>query len=202
MKFKRVAGVEFDLDQSKMYLSFILKNIGLESCVIRIGVIFGRPRRADCTRPNMRLTIFTDYNLRVLIYLAANRDEEKLATIGDIATAYRISENHLMKVVHHLAKQGYIETTRGNGGGMRLARAPDEINIGAVVRGAEEDLAVVECFEEGNLKCPIVPACALRDVLARSMRAFFAVLDGETLADLVRPQAKLVRIFRDVSTPR
>ena len=107
-----------------------------------------------------------------------------------------------MKVVHHLAKQGYVETTRGKGGGMRLARAPEQINVGAVVRGAEEDLAVVECFEEGNLNCPIVPACTLRSVLARAMRAFFEVLDGQTLADLLRPQAKLVRIFRDVSTPR
>jgi Rrf2 family nitric oxide-sensitive transcriptional repressor len=136
----------------------------------------------------MRLTSFTDYTLRVLIYLGAHRDKERLATIGDIATAYGISDNHLMKVVHHLARQGYIETTRGNGGGMRLARAPDEINIGAVVRG--------------NLRCPIVPVCTLRSVLAGAMRAFFEVLDGQTLADLVRPQAKLVRIFHDVSAPR
>jgi Rrf2 family nitric oxide-sensitive transcriptional repressor len=150
----------------------------------------------------MRLTNFTDYTLRVLIYLGTHRDEQRLATIGDIAAAYGISENHLMKVVHHLAKQGYVETTRGKGGGMRLARAPAEINIGAVVRGAEEDLAVVECFEEGNLNCPIVPACTLRGVLARAMRAFFEVLDGQTLADLLHPHAKLMRIFRDTSAPR
>ncbi|HEV2007894.1 MAG TPA: Rrf2 family transcriptional regulator [Burkholderiales bacterium] len=150
----------------------------------------------------MRLTIFTDYTLRVLIYLGAHGDNERLATIGDIASAYGISENHLMKVVQHLARQGYIETTRGNGGGMRLARAPESINIGALVRDAEADLAVVECFEEGNLNCPIMPACTLRSALARAMRAFFEVLDGQTLADLLRPQAKLVRIFRDVSTPR
>ena len=150
----------------------------------------------------MRLTIFTDYTLRVLIYLGAHRDEERLATIGDIAAAYGISENHLMKVVHHLAKQGYVKTTRGKGGGMRLARAPGQINLGAVVRGAEEDLAVVECFEAGNLNCPIVPACTLRGVLGRAMRAFFEVLDRQTLADLLGPQAKLVRIFRDVSAPR
>ena len=150
----------------------------------------------------MRLTNFTDYTLRVLIYLGAHRDEERLATIGDIATAYGISENHLMKVVHHLAKQGYVETTRGNGGGMRLARAPELINVGAVVRGAEEDLAVVECFEEGNLNCPIAPACTLRGVLGRAMRAFFEVLDGQTLADLIRPQARLVRIFQENSVSR
>jgi len=150
----------------------------------------------------MHLTIFTDYTLRVLIYLGAHRDEKRLATIGDIATAYGISENHLMKVVHHLAKQGYVETTRGKGGGMRLARAPEQIGIGEVVRGAEEDLAVVECFQKGNLKCPILPACTLRGVLARAMRAFFEVLDGQTLADLLRPRARLVRIFRDARSTR
>jgi Rrf2 family nitric oxide-sensitive transcriptional repressor len=151
---------------------------------------------------DMRLTSFTDYSLRVLIYLGARRDESRLATIGDIATAYRISENHLMKVVHHLAKQGYIETTRGKGGGMRLARAPDEINLGAVVRGAEENLAVVGCFGEEDLNCPIEPVCTLRNVLSRAMRAFLEVLDGQTLADLLRPQAKLLRILGDASAPR
>jgi Rrf2 family transcriptional regulator, nitric oxide-sensitive transcriptional repressor len=148
----------------------------------------------------MRLTIFTDYTLRVLIFLGTHQDEGRLATISDIAIAYGISENHLMKVVHHLAKQGYVETTRGKGGGIQLARAPERINIGAVVRGAEEDLAVVECFEEGNLNCPIVPACTLRNVLARALRAFFEVLDAQTLADLLGPRAKLIRIFRDAST--
>jgi Rrf2 family transcriptional regulator, nitric oxide-sensitive transcriptional repressor len=150
----------------------------------------------------MRLTNFTDYTLRVLIYLGAHRDENRLATIGDIASAYGISENHLMKVVHQLAKQGYVDTTRGKGGGMRLARAPEDINVGAVVRGAEEDLAMVECFEEGNLNCPIAPACVLHGVLARALRAFFDVLDGQTLADLLLPQAQLVSIFRDTRTLR
>lgn len=143
----------------------------------------------------MRLTIFTDYTLRVLIYLGAHLQENRLATIGDIAAAYGISENHLMKIVHHLAKQGYVETTRGKGGGMKLARAPERISIGDVVRGAEEDLAVVECFQRGNFECPIAPACALRSVLGRAMGAFFEVLDGQTLADLLQPRARLVRIF-------
>jgi Rrf2 family nitric oxide-sensitive transcriptional repressor len=144
----------------------------------------------------MRLTIFTDYTLRVLIYLGVNQQEDRLATINDIATMYGISENHLMKIVHHLAKQGYVETTRGKGGGMRLARAPELINIGDVVRGAEEDLAVVECFQKGARKCPIVSACALARVLRRAMRAFFDVLDGQTLADLLQPRNELVRILR------
>lgn len=145
----------------------------------------------------MRLTIFTDYTLRVLIYLGAHQREGRLATIGDIAAAYGISDNHLMKIVHHLATQGYVETTRGKGGGMRLARAPESINIGDVVRGAEEDLAVVECFRRGNPECPIAPACALQGILGRALGAFFEVLDGKTLADLLVPQAQLIRIFRD-----
>jgi Rrf2 family nitric oxide-sensitive transcriptional repressor len=144
----------------------------------------------------MRLTIFTDYSLRVLIYLGANHDAERLATIGDIAAAYGISDNHLMKVVHHLAKEGYVETTRGKGGGMRLARAPDQINIGAVVRGTEEDFALVECFQPGNRNCPIIPACVLPPLLKRALEAFFRELDAQSLADLMQPRAKLVRIFR------
>jgi Rrf2 family nitric oxide-sensitive transcriptional repressor len=150
----------------------------------------------------MRLTIFTDYSLRVLIYLGTHRDEPRRATIGDIAAGYGISQNHLMKVVHHLAKEGYIETTRGKGGGMRLARAPELINIGTVVRGTEEDFSLVECFQDGNRNCPITPVCALAPVLDCALRAFFRELDGRSLADLLRPQAKLVRIFRDAGAPR
>jgi Rrf2 family nitric oxide-sensitive transcriptional repressor len=144
----------------------------------------------------MRLTSFTDYTLRVLIYLGTHQPEGRLATIGDIATAYGISENHLMKIVSHLAKQGYVETTRGKGGGMRLSRTPEKIRIGDVVRGAQEDLALVECFEPGNFNCPIAPACELRSILARALSAFFEVLDSQTLADLLKPQAQLIRIFR------
>ena len=147
----------------------------------------------------MRFTIFTDYSVRVLIYLGTRREEARRATIGDIATAYGISRNHLMKVVHHLAKQGYVETTRGKGGGMRLARAPEQINIGTVVRGTEEDFALVECFEHGDRNCTITPACTLPPVLSRALRAFFQELDTQTLADLLRPRAELVRIFRDAS---
>ena len=150
----------------------------------------------------MRLTSFTDYTLRVLIYLGAHQREGRLATIGDIAAAYGISENHLMKIVSHLARQGYVETTRGKGGGMRLARAPGEINIGDVVRGAEEDLMLVECFRRGNPECPIAPACALQGILGRALSAFFEVLDGKTLADLLVPQAQLIAIFRDAGKRR
>ena len=142
----------------------------------------------------MRLTKFTDYSLRVLMYLGAHSDE-RLATIGEIAASYGISQNHLMKVVHHLAKQGYVETSRGHGGGMRLARAPQDINIGDVVRGAEEDLAVVECFQIDNRNCPIMPVCELRSLLEHAVNAFVAVLDRKTLADLTRSQSSLLKSF-------
>jgi Rrf2 family nitric oxide-sensitive transcriptional repressor len=150
----------------------------------------------------MRLTNFTDYSLRVLIYLGTRRADARLATIGDIAAAYGISGNHLRKVVHHLAQAGYIETTRGKGGGMRLARAPVQINIGELVRGTEEDFTLVECLEKGNRNCPIAPACALAPTLDRALRAFFRELDGQTLADLLRPEPKLTRVLRETSERR
>ena len=147
----------------------------------------------------MRLTNFTDYTLRVLIYLGVNRADSRLATISDIAIAYRISENHLMKIVHHLAKHGYVETTRGKGGGVRLALAPEQINVGEVVRKAEEDLAVVECFEKGNVNCTIIPACTLQGILEQALHAFFEVLDRHTLADLIVNRTKLARLFHTAS---
>lgn len=150
----------------------------------------------------MRLTIFTDYALRVLIYLGAHREEKRLATIGDIAAAYRISENHLMKVVHQLGKLGYVETTRGKGGGMKLARAPADINLGEVVRATEDDLAIVECFQNGTPGCTIVPECTLQGILAQSLRAFVDVLDAHTLADLLGPKEKLIEIYRDAREGR
>jgi len=150
----------------------------------------------------MRLTNFTDYSLRVLIFLGTRRDGPRLATIDDIALAYGISRNHLMKVVNHLAREGYIETTRGKGGGMRLARAPDQINIGTLVRGTEEDFALVECFREGSRNCVITPACVLPSVFNRALAAFFRELDGQNLADLVRPRAQLVRLFSRASSAR
>jgi len=148
----------------------------------------------------MRLTNFTDYALRVLIYLGAHRDEVRLATISDVATAYGISENHLMKVVHQLAKLGYVKTVRGKGGGMQLARAPGEISLGEVVRSTEEDFAVVECFQEGPPKCSIAHACTLQGILAQSLHAFLAVLDRHTLADLLQPQIRIIKIDRAPGT--
>ncbi len=139
----------------------------------------------------MRLTTFSDYTLRVLVYLGVN--DKQLATIADIAAAYRISENHLMKVVHYLGQCGYVETVRGKGGGMRLARAPEDINVGTLVRETEENLNLVECFDRKSSACVIGPACVLRGVLAAALDAFLASLDRYTLADLLEPKARLVK---------
>ena len=143
----------------------------------------------------MRLTSFTDYSLRVLIYLGVRRDDDRLATIGDVAAAYCISENHLMKVVHHLAKEGYVETTRGKGGGMRLGRAPEDINIGAVVRATEDNHKLVECFDRESSDCRIEAACVLRGLLGQALDAFLHALDRYTLADLLASKSKLARIL-------
>lgn len=103
----------------------------------------------------MQFTHFTDYSLRTLIYLGARQD--RLATISEIAESYGISQSHLTKVVHQLANRGYIQTTRGKGGGIRLAHSPQLINIGAVVRDMEENINLVECFNPNNQNCPLLP---------------------------------------------
>jgi Rrf2 family transcriptional regulator, nitric oxide-sensitive transcriptional repressor len=126
----------------------------------------------------MRLTVFTEYSLRVLMYLALHPD--RYVTIAQIAGAYGISGNHLMKVVQHLASTGDVVTLRGPRGGLRLGRPADTIGVGDVVRGAEPDTASVPL--EG---CGIYSGCGLPTVLDRAMAAFMAVLDGCTVADLV-----------------
>ncbi|RLQ23833.1 Rrf2 family transcriptional regulator [Seongchinamella sediminis] len=130
----------------------------------------------------MRLTRFTDYALRVLIYLAANDNQP--ATIAQIATKFRISRNHLMKVVPELSQQGYIIGQRGKGGGLRLAMAPEDINLGELVRAMENDWVIAECFGDNN-QCLLTPACALQPILREALTAFLNVLDGYSLADIV-----------------
>ncbi len=132
----------------------------------------------------MRLTLFTDYALRVLMYLGLKRGE--LATIREIAERYRISENHLMKVVHQLGKDGFVDTVRGRQGGLMLARAPKDINIGDVVRRYEDDLRLVECFDRKTNTCPIAGACSLTGVIDDALAAFLKVLDRKTLADVLK----------------
>lgn len=130
----------------------------------------------------MHLTTFTDYTLRVLIYLALEPD--RLATIPEMASAYGISENHLMKVVHRLARSGTIESVRGKGGGVRLAHAPAEIRLGQVIRASEGDSAIVECFSNTENSCRIAPVCRLTKILGDAFAGLYQSLDAFTLADL------------------
>jgi Rrf2 family nitric oxide-sensitive transcriptional repressor len=142
----------------------------------------------------VQLTRYSDYSLRVLMYLAL--DPDRRSTIEDIAESYGISKAHLMKVVHQLGLRGYVETVRGRGGGLRLARRPEEIRLGDVVRSTEENMALVECFEPASSQCAIEPACRLRSVLQDALAAFIAVLDRHTLADLVaRRRGPLIRLL-------
>ena len=131
----------------------------------------------------MRLTKFTDFSLRVVIYLA--RHPDGLSTIADIARAYDIPSTHLMKVVHRLAQCGYIVTVRGKGGGMRLARAPDMINVGDLVRDTEDNMDIAECFSAEHQTCPMLPACSLKSVLLDARKSFLATLDFYRLSDIM-----------------
>jgi len=137
----------------------------------------------------MRLTLWTDYALRTLIFVGAKGG--RLATVAEIAQSFDISKAHLMKVVNRLGQQGYLDTVRGKGGGIRLARSPAEIRVGAVVRETEEDLAVMGCLAETGF-CRIEDCCVLRHALREATLAFLQTLDGYTLADLLEPTARLV----------
>ena len=134
----------------------------------------------------MRLTHFSDYALRLMMYAAARKDE--LITIEETADLYGLSRAHLMKVANQLTRAGFLKATRGRNGGLSLARNPDRIRLGDVVRSTEPDFALVECFQSGN-HCLITPRCRLRGVLQEAIGAFMRTLDRYTLADLVlRPE--------------
>jgi Rrf2 family nitric oxide-sensitive transcriptional repressor len=140
----------------------------------------------------VRLTTYTDYTLRVLIYLALTAD--RLVTIAEISEHYGISETHLNKVVHQLGLTGDVETVRGKGGGLRLAQAPEAIRVGEIVRKCEPDLVLVPCFgEKGG--CTIEPHCVLRRALRGALAAFLKELDRYTLADLIAPRRKLATLL-------
>jgi len=148
----------------------------------------------------MKLTSFTDYSLRVLVYLAAQPGRR--ATIAEIATAFDISENHLTKVVHFLGQVGLLANVRGKGGGLDLARAPSEIVIGDVVRRAEGAVVPAECFGENPGHCCIAPVCRLRGVMQEAIEAFYGVLDGCTLEDLAHNRPALARALFVERPPR
>lgn len=144
----------------------------------------------------MRLTDYTDYSLRVMLYLAVQR--EGLATIQDISDAYGVSKNHLMKVVQRLGELGWVETVRGRRGGLRLNDHSGSLTVGQIVRATETDLALVGCFpdEHGSRRhCVIEPHCQLRNVLEAARRAFLAELDAHTISDLAQPAAPLAALL-------
>ena len=137
----------------------------------------------------LRLTVYTDYALRLLMYLALKDDG--LATIAEVAESYGISKNHLMKVAHQLGVAGYVATVRGRSGGLRLAKPAEAIGLGEVVRHTEPDMALVSCFKPVNAPCAIQQCCVLQSALEKAWLAFVEVLDGYTLSDLVKPRARL-----------
>lgn len=137
----------------------------------------------------MHLSVYTDYSLRLLMYLAGR--EDRPATIAETAAQLQVSRNHLMKIVFRLGRGGYIRTLRGKSGGFRLARPPAEIGLGDVVRFTEADMVLVPCFEAGKAACTFLPDCELRRALQGALAAFAAVLDQYSIADLTRKQSPL-----------
>jgi len=139
----------------------------------------------------MRLTDYTDYTLRVLMFCALNPDRS--VTIAELAESHAVSKNHLMKIVNDLARQGLLQTKRGRGGGFRLLKNPEDINIGAVVRQTETDFRMVECFDASINTCILTSQCQLKHVFNSALKSYMAELDKVSLADVTRatptPQA-------------
>jgi|SRR5690554_1103709 len=141
----------------------------------------------------MRVTRYTDYALRVLMYLAVY---EQRVTIADIATRYGISKNHLMKVVQQLNQLGYVNAARGKNGGLQLGRLAEDINIGALVRHTEQDFTLVECFNSDTDTCTLTSVCRLKGIFSEALAAFLAVLDNYTLADLTPNKKHNTQLLR------
>ena len=148
----------------------------------------------------MQLTQYTDYSLRVLIYLSLKKPGE-LGTITQISEFYGISRNHLVKVVHNLAIHGFIHTIRGKHGGMHLARLPSEISIGEVVRLTEPNFDIAECFNKETNSCVITPVCALKAILREARNSFLKELDRYTIADSVTKKNALTKNIQLQLTP-
>ena len=142
----------------------------------------------------MQLTRFSDYSLRVLLYLAAH--DGRVVSVDEVSRAYGVSKHHLVKVVQRLVEEELVASSRGRGGGLRLKRPPAEINVGALVRATEPHLNLVECFDHEANTCPIDSACGLKRVLRDAQRAFLDVLDRSTLADFLPRAPQLIRLWR------
>lgn len=141
----------------------------------------------------MQLTLYSDYSLRVLIYLARHRDG--LITINEIAEFYQISKNHLVKVVHQLGKIGVIESVRGKNGGLRLALAPEKIYIGDLVQKTEPNFNLVECFNFASNRCVITDACYLKNILDEGLRSMMKTLNQYTLADVITRMPNAISVL-------
>ena len=141
----------------------------------------------------MQLTLFTDYSLRILLYLAAH--PERVVALSEISGAYGISQNHLVKVMQRLVAAGWAESVRGRSGGLKLAREPNQINIADVVRLTEPNLDLVECFDAAANTCPIDAACGLKLALLKARKAFLAELERHTLADFVPRGPALIKLW-------
>lgn len=141
----------------------------------------------------MHLTQFTDYSLRVLIYLGLHQD--RMVSITQISEAYGISRNHLLKVVHHLSKAGLVNGIRGRSGGLKLAMKPEKIKIGRVVRLTESSFDLVECFSKENNTCPIAPSCKLKSIFSDAAKAFLAELDQHNLSEILANPQKLTQLL-------
>lgn len=141
----------------------------------------------------MRLTDYTDYALRVLMYIGMRPN--RLVTIQEIATAHGISKNHLTKVVHHLGLVDLVHTVRGRAGGIRLGMRPDQIRLGTVVRLTEPDFNMVECFDEMHNRCALSPLCRLKNALAVATDAYLKTLDQLTLSDILQGPEKAASPF-------
>lgn len=143
----------------------------------------------------MQLTQFSDYSLRVVLYLTAHKG--RVVPLPEISRAYGVSHHHLVKVVRRLTEEGLVESVRGRAGGVRLGRPPAEINVGALVRRTEPHLDLVECFDKSANTCPIDGVCGLKGALKRATAAFLEVLDGHTLADFEPRAPTLIRVWRE-----
>jgi len=142
----------------------------------------------------MQLTLFSDYSLRVLLYLTMHRDRR--VALSEISAAYGISQHHLVKIVQRLIGQGLIESARGRGGGLRIGREPADINVADVVRLTEPHMNLVECFDGATNTCPIDAACGLKHALLRAQAAFFKELQSHTLADFAPRAPALIKLWK------
>lgn len=142
----------------------------------------------------MQLSAYSDYSIRVLMQTALQHPDR--VTVDEVAETFGISRHHLVKVVHDLGRGGYLETRRGVGGGFTLARPPGEIRLGDIVRLGEESETVIDCRDRSNRTCRLLPCCRLKGVLDEAAAAFFAVLDGYTLADLLKQPSKMRAVLK------